>query len=540
MNPLPNPSSRRCAFLSVADVLFILFTLAIMQHAHRGMMDDPGLGWHLRLPDLMVEQGGFVYDEHFSFPTAGNRWVTRAWLSDILLRGGYAWGGLNAVALMTCMVFAVTLRGIYRRLTSEGIVSGIAVVATMVVALGLIPSFVARPNVISFLGVWLVADLCQRFHRSGITHQKLWWLVPIMLLWANMHGGFLAGLILIGIAWAVEASLSVAAWRAADRQAARLRLKWLTLIGFVAGLATCVNPNGIGLHLWNLQALNDPFIQRQTTTEWRPPDFSESGWFYIERLILLLPFLAATTRRRVNLVGLAMTVVFLHFALIGRRYTTMWVVIAAPTIFELAVHNTWLRQLMRRSRQFMSEDMKRMLNHRRPTTHRAIVSWAAAGIFLFISPWLPVWARHDQATLPTDSLNRFMSINNGEPTFHSANWGGYLTWHGWDNPHRFLTWIDDRIEVHGQDHLKEYLRVLDAKADWQTALDNRQVQWVCIPADARLAEELAKQESMWEHAFTDEHVAVFKRRSSSEEIAVNASTSSPETLPTVLSQALTH
>ncbi len=525
--PPDNPRLRRHSLLSLADVLFIFFSLAIMQHAGRGMVDDPGLGWHLRLPDLMVEQGGFVYDEHFSFPTAGNRWVTRAWLSDIILRGAYGWGGLNAVALLTCMVFAVTLRCIFRRLVGDGYSWAVAVVATMFVATGLIPSFVARPNVVSFLGVWLVADLCQRYHRNQISPRKLWWLVPVMLLWANLHGGFLAGLILIAIAWLVEAALSMTSWQAESRASARQRLWWLTLVGFVAGLATCVNPNGIGLHIWNLQALSDPFIQRETTTEWRPPDFTEGGWFNIERLILLLPLLAATTRRRVNLVGLAMTVVFLHFALTGRRYSTMWVVIATPTLCELAVHNTWLRQLLRRTQSFVSEDMRRMFSGGTALSSRSASSWVAAGLLLLASPCLPNWATHDQATLPSASLDRFLGIHDGAPTFHSANWGGYLTWQGWDRAHRFLTWIDDRIEVHGKEHLQEYFRILDADADWQAALDSRNVQWVCIPTDVRLAQELAQRKADWEPRFVDEHVAVYRRKTGPEFVSGEQSPDGP-------------
>lgn len=483
-----------------------------MQHAGRGMMDDPGLGWHLRLPDLMVEQGGFVYDEHFCFPTAGNRWVTRAWLSDMVLRGAYAWGQLNAVAMLTCMVFAVTLRGIYRRLVTDGHGWLVAAVATLFVAAGLIPSFVARPNVVSFLGVWLVADLCQRFHGNRISRQTLWWLVPIMGLWANMHGGFMAGLVLIAVAWLVEAAISMAALNAQTRTSARQRLWWLTLVGCVAATATIVNPNGIGLHLWNVQTITDPFMQRQTTTEWRPPDFTEAGWFNIERLILLLPLLAATTRRRVNLVGLAMTVVFLHFALTGRRYSTMWVVIAAPTLCELAVHNSWWRQLLQRTRRFVSEDLRRLVVGEPAAPSHATASWLAAALLLFLSPFLPHWASHNQARLPSDSLDKFLAMHDGGPTFHSANWGGYLTWQGWDDTHRFLTWIDDRIEVHGKEHLQEYFHIMDADADWRSALDSRNVQWVCIPAEARLAQELAGRKAEWEPRLIDEHVAVFRRK----------------------------
>ncbi|GAF98658.1 unnamed protein product, partial [marine sediment metagenome] len=67
--------------IGLADVLFVFFTCAIMQSATMRMMDDPGLGWHLRYADQMIEQGGFVYEEPFCYPAAGHRVVQRAWLS---------------------------------------------------------------------------------------------------------------------------------------------------------------------------------------------------------------------------------------------------------------------------------------------------------------------------------------------------------------------------------------------------------------------------------------------------------------------------
>ena len=51
--------------IGIADLLFVFFTCAIMQSATTRMMDDPGLGWHLRYADKMIEDGSFVYEESF-------------------------------------------------------------------------------------------------------------------------------------------------------------------------------------------------------------------------------------------------------------------------------------------------------------------------------------------------------------------------------------------------------------------------------------------------------------------------------------------
>ena len=70
-------------------MLLAFFTLCVLQSAGARMMDDPGLGWNLRIADLMWERGGFLYHEEFCSPTEGKPWVTQAWLGDILLRLAY-------------------------------------------------------------------------------------------------------------------------------------------------------------------------------------------------------------------------------------------------------------------------------------------------------------------------------------------------------------------------------------------------------------------------------------------------------------------
>jgi hypothetical protein len=415
------------------------------------------------------------------------------------------------------MVVALTLRCIYRRLIGDGFHAVVAVGATIVAVMGLVPSFVARPNIVSFLGVWLVADLCQRFHAGKISHQRLFWLVPIMLLWTNMHGGFMAGLVLIAIAWFVESGLSVLSWKEKVRIAARQRVYWLTIVGFVAGVATLLNPNGIGLHLYNLQAVTDPFIQNNTTIEWRPPDFRQAGWFNIERLILLLPLLAATCRKRVNLMGLVMTVAWLHLALTSRRYTTLWVVIAIPTLCELVAYNPWLRRAIRWLQKSVSPELGRMLAR---TRDRAAVPtgnacwWIAAAMFILIA-WLPNLTRHNPAQMPAQSLDRFLELHRGERTFHWANWGGYLTWKGWENSPRFKTWIDDRIEVHGKQRTLDYFTIIGAEDGWESLLEEQQIEMVCVPSSTRLVSVL-RSHSQWSPCFLDDRVGVFRKKSSAQ------------------------
>jgi len=232
---------------SFADILFIFFTLCVLQTAGNRLMDDPGLGWHIRIADLMAEHGGFLEKEEFSFPTEGRPWVTRAWLSDVFLRSAYGWGGLNAIAVMTALVIALVLRLLYTRMVDEGVNWLVAALWTFLAALGTSPAWAARPNIVTFLGIVIAVTICERFHSGAISRRATLWLLPLFLLWPNMHGGFLAGVVVLAITWSVEGGLAVAHPKPDLRQAAGRRFRWLTGLGVALFAVTLVNPYG-----WNL------------------------------------------------------------------------------------------------------------------------------------------------------------------------------------------------------------------------------------------------------------------------------------------------
>ena len=68
-------------------------------------------------------------------------------------------------------------------------------------------NFQVRPHLITipFLGAMFVA--ISAVERGGLELKKLWWLVPLFVLWTNLHGGVLGGIGTLGIA--------VAGWTAA-------------------------------------------------------------------------------------------------------------------------------------------------------------------------------------------------------------------------------------------------------------------------------------------------------------------------------------
>jgi len=105
-------------------------------------------------------------------------------------------------------------------------------------------------------------------------------------------------------------------------------------------------------------------------------------------------------------------------------------------------------------------------------------------------------------------LHRTRADQHGGVVFHSYNWGGYVTWHGWP---RVKNWIDDRNEVQGRERIEENFHVVAAEPGWESVLDRNRVRFVCVERWTPLAGALAKHPN-WSESYRDETAVVFVRQ----------------------------
>ena len=143
-------------------------------------------------------------------------------------------------------------------------------------------------------------------------------------------------------------------------------------------------------------------------------------------------------------------------------------------------------------------------------------SFAFAAAFLLTSRWLPPISAHDQTNMPTVALDKLLDVYQGERVFHSVNWGGYLTWHGRELQPPFMNWIDDRLEVHGPEHLADYRSIMNAEFDWDKKLDSHRIDLLCLPTDAPLVGYI-RRDSRWIEIYSDQHAVIYRRKVHSDE-----------------------
>ena len=511
--PPDRPAGRAPWYLpGSADVVFLLLALLAVQAAKQTMLDDPGLGWHLRNIEAMRAQGGFLHADSFSGPRGGRPWLSNQWLGELPLWLGWRWAGLEGIAAVATMVIALTLRCFYRMLLRDGLPWPLAAVWTCLAALGTSCSWSARPNLFTMLFVLLTARACDGLHQGRLSRRASLWLLPLFAVWANTHGGFLAGFTLLGATLLIETGLALGARSADGRHAARGRAVHMALLVGGAFLATLLNPYGLSLYRWVFQLLGEPYFM-DLHQEWKSPDFHGKGSMRFELLLLLFPLLLGVTRRRPNLVELGLAVLWLHLALTGFRYVPLWVLIAAPMLARASLHVPWLQGAA--GRLGLSGQGSGLFAPR-----PGPAPWAWTAVFaVALLGWAKTaegkFARHKPEIVPAAELDRLLALHaewtrdHGRPpvVFHSYDWGGYLTWHGWP---AFRNWIDDRNEVQGKQHIQAYFAVLETNPGWQEQLDRAGVDLVCVQPDAPLTYRLAEG-GRWRETYRDKFAVIFVR-----------------------------
>ena len=144
---------------------------------------------------------------------------------------------------------------------------------TVVIVALISPHFLARPVILSYLllSVWMVLILEIEDHDNWSARQGFM-LIPVMLLWANVHGGFTFGLAIFYL------FLCNAIWDAYKKKEPRRLLRLLVLLIGVS-VAAMITPYGPISTLKTFNLMSDPALA--TIDEWRAPDFQNDPFHLV-------------------------------------------------------------------------------------------------------------------------------------------------------------------------------------------------------------------------------------------------------------------
>ena len=191
----------RFVFPSIADVLFLaLFWALLAGGLSSRPLADADIGWHIRTGQQILDTKSIPHVDPFSSSMEGQEWYAWEWLYDLAVGVLDRAFGLNGVVWLCAVIIATTFACVFRTTIFRGTNLYIAMLLTLLAISASTIHFFARPHIVSWLFVWFFFLSLDRWER-GATRQTLYWLPALMVLWANLHGGFVLGLAVVACFW---------------------------------------------------------------------------------------------------------------------------------------------------------------------------------------------------------------------------------------------------------------------------------------------------------------------------------------------------
>jgi hypothetical protein len=494
-------AARRWLAPPFTALLFVV-PLVVALSRPAAMLQDPGTGWHLATGRYIVETGSLPEHDFFSFTAAGHEWISYYWLFEVT--GAYLvrLGGLPLFATACMLVYAFVPVLLFRRMLRIGAGMLPALLLTLIAFLVLCSHALARPHVVTYVFFAIVLERLDDYRAGRLPASALWWLPLLAAVWCNVHGGFVAGLVMAAI------FTGVAGLRAMFLRDVEERRRALVLGGVLAAmvLATLLNPSGPRLHASILSHLNQE--SARSFNEFASPDFQSHSapLFFFEMLILGVVMLLSAARRRLDGLEATLLVFFLHEALHSVRHMNLFAIVAAP-ILAREISPFFARRWPAFHRR-TAEIAREQASLRSPFLYFGAIS--VVGMVLGFRGVLPFPRTLDDLQL-TRGAAEFVAQHRERfaRPFNTDNLGGALIYRFWPDLRVF---VDDRIFVYGENFIsKRYFEVVYARKGWRKVLTKYRVTAAIVAVGAPCT-VLFREAPDWQLAFDDGKNAIFFRR----------------------------
>ncbi|MGC8838557.1 MAG: hypothetical protein ACP5UM_09085 [Anaerolineae bacterium] len=494
------PRTRWSHVLGTEGLVWGIVFLALFAMAARVPLDSD-MWWHLAAGRAMAERGQVLRADIFSHTVAGKLWTDVYWLAQLAMHGLYRLGGLPALmvttALSVVLAFVPLARVLRGSLFVRAFVLVLAAVASSV-------TWVPRPQMVTFAFLSLTLWLLDR-HRRVPGSRVYWALVPLFALWANAHGGFPAGAILIACTLAGDALERSMGWATAETLPWR-RMGGLALAALLALAATCLNPYTTRVLLLPFQTVRMEVLQH-LIQEWASPDFHQP-WVWPFLALLLGTALAwALSPRRPALRDLLGVSAFTYMALLGGRNISLAALVMAPTLSE---HGSLVLEQARQVPRLSALWEKRASSPppARPALNAAVLAvalLAAAGKAAYVAS---VTEDAIRQTYPVEALAFVQEARPPREMFNPYNWGGFCLWTLYPN---YPVFVDGRTDLYDDPFLREYLKVASAQPGWQAVLERYRVRFALVEAGS-LLDLWLREEVGWVEVYREGMAAVWVRQ----------------------------
>lgn len=488
--------------ISASTILKIIICMLLFAEAMQPAV-DPDLGWHLRYGEYFWQTGHVLRDNTLSYIWPTYKWVQASWGYDVIiyqLFSHFGFLGLELTAATLTLLTFLILTYPQRRFAVIQFLFLALTFFAMIAPMwgpGMRTSTLSTP----FMAIAIVLSDILLFPEERKRSDILFAALPLLFfIWANLHGGFALGLILLTIQW-----LGAILVRSVDRKTALTFGAALTL-SYVTPL---INPWGIRIYEETFKHSTN--VNLNMITEWMPLTFLTVESFVTAALLLITISVVIYKRRWKAFPSVAILLVAAYLAYSANRFL---VVVAVIMTYLLARDIGAVHPAITRRRWM------------RIAAAIFLISLYPLDMFVFKryfpppseNPLTYSWPDYCRVTHGcSEAITEIMRANPPKGHgYHPYNYGGYLIW----RVPEVQTFIDGRMAAWEQNGVPPPVL---AESDWAfmqngpiafTKFDNQyHFAWAIVPTDSGITNYLDDLEKnhQWERKYRDTNYSYYVR-----------------------------
>jgi hypothetical protein len=481
----PPPAKTRSLLCRAAIAAVGMFALFTFTHslADVDLWGNVGFVKHLPWSDK------FLRINTFSFTEPNHIWINHEWLAEYILYKAYHLFG-NPGLLLLKAILGFGLLAVINSSLRKTMTSGPTRVLLLLLLLSTIGyGFSTRPHLFTYL---LSASLLTLLLRPRLPTTLLLLAAPLGCIWANLHGAFFIGQILLLLvflsALITKLTRNCNSWHNTLVSAG-------ANFAFFAG--TLLNP--YGLELWGF-VFDSAAILRPILSEWAPFNPVTQFSDHIDFMVLILITCIAVLRapRSISLMAFITLILSLLAALFMRRNIPLFAIVAGLTAGG-AIENAF------------AKDIDGLVNKIRPKTITLgllAASLLSAVFFVKSNMPKPLDIRIDQTKFPVKAMI-FLETNQIQANVITFfDWAEYSIWHLYPKYHQFL---DGRFKsAYSQKTITDYLNFIYGKD--LHAITNYPTEMVFVHVGNPAAKTM-RQQPGWDTIYQDEISVIFLKAS---------------------------
>lgn len=492
-------NSWKYLFPSISQFLFVVIFLHLALNIGNRLLDDGDTGYHIRAGERILETRSVPTQDDFSFRSPPLEWTAHEWLSEVVMALVHRFTGLTGVVLFFIFLISLTYAWLFRfvRFYGRDMFADLVIVLLVIVCSQV--HWLARPHVFSLplMILWYyILDLFEYKEKN-----LLFALPFLMLVWVNLHGGFVVGLALIGI------YLFANLWRymssaTEHKPGVHRKIRFLGITLLACFLVSMVNPQGYRALLFPFKLTSNTYLMDHVD-EFLSPNFHENIFF---RYFLVFAFgILILSRTGLNVIEWSLVLLFFSMSLYSKRYIPLFGIFVAPILSKQA------------GELVGSAGDGKIVNAIRGSSGRVAsidegsrgYVWPvlAVSLTLLFAGAGRIHFQFDPKKKPVSAVEFIQREHLKGNMFNNDEFGDYVIYSAYP---RYKVFIDGRGDMYGEENFKEYFEVASFAPSMESILRKYDINWIFFESDSVLSRYLVRDRN-WHLIYSDGVANIFIR-----------------------------